>query len=490
MKPDRLILKPSQRMSREPLRSRDLVWVKRGIWLYFWLLLFEGILRKWIFPEYSGPILLIRDAVLLFIYWKVYRSGKIFLPGAFPFTLVALCMITLACFQVAMSTNTVLIAAYGLRCYLMHLPLIMVIARTMDFEDVKKFGRWILIISVPMTALMMLQYYSSPNSWLNIGAGGSEGFAAARGLTVSGHARAAGTFSFSSGIECFVPCVVAFVLYAVTHTGAYRPVLVWSAAIASAVAIPISVSRTVWFMVAGVIAWTLLLGIGQVHYLLRFARVGAVVLVAGILLSQTSVFQDALKTAEDRWRGAAGAEGDLGDVIRLRVLGLFGDGLRASDSGDWLGKGIGMGSNVAAVLVTGTKGFMVAEGEWERVVLECGPLVGLLFLGLRVGLCGYLILQAFGAVKRGSVLSWFLIPTVVPTLLMTAMEQPTLLGFMAWGGGMCLAAARRRPPYALARGVRFSEESAGALANFRPVRGWSAGEPQRKLAEQRHRHGK
>jgi hypothetical protein len=37
------------------------------IWVYFWLLLGEGALRKWIFPSLSGPLLIVRDPVLLAI---------------------------------------------------------------------------------------------------------------------------------------------------------------------------------------------------------------------------------------------------------------------------------------------------------------------------------------------------------------------------------------------------------------------------------------
>src|ERR1700751_2375155 len=49
------------------------------IWLYFWLLLFEGALRKWIFPAWSAPLLIARDPVVLTIY--VIALAK----GIFPF---------------------------------------------------------------------------------------------------------------------------------------------------------------------------------------------------------------------------------------------------------------------------------------------------------------------------------------------------------------------------------------------------------------------
>jgi hypothetical protein len=54
----------------------------------------------------------------------------------------------------------------------------------------------------------------------------------------------------------------------------------------------------------------------------------------------------------------------------------------------------------------------------------------------------YLILEGLRAMKRDDSLSWLLVPAVAPLLIMTIMEQPTYLGFMVFGAGLCLAAAR------------------------------------------------
>src|SRR5260370_29877687 len=44
------------------------------IWLYFWLLLVEGALRKWALPRFSNPLLLIRYPVMLGIYFYAIKS--------------------------------------------------------------------------------------------------------------------------------------------------------------------------------------------------------------------------------------------------------------------------------------------------------------------------------------------------------------------------------------------------------------------------------
>ena len=48
--------------------------VRRLIWLYLWLLVFEGVFRKRVLPQFSAPLLLIRDPVVLLIYLLALRA--------------------------------------------------------------------------------------------------------------------------------------------------------------------------------------------------------------------------------------------------------------------------------------------------------------------------------------------------------------------------------------------------------------------------------
>src|SRR5882762_8182247 len=49
--------------------------IRQLIWLYFWLLLIEGALRKWVMPSFSNPLLLVRDPVMLGIYFYALRAN-------------------------------------------------------------------------------------------------------------------------------------------------------------------------------------------------------------------------------------------------------------------------------------------------------------------------------------------------------------------------------------------------------------------------------
>jgi hypothetical protein len=419
--------------------NQRVLWLKRWIAIYFWLLIFEGVLRKWILPELSGPLLIVRDPVALIICIQASRCGKFSQRAMMPFVILTLAMLLLAIAQIVADVNTVWIALYGLRSYVLHLPLAIVMAKTLTGEDIRKFGRWLLMLSVPMTALILAQFYAPAHSWLNAGAGeGSSQF-----LATGAHVRPAGTFSFGVGAQCFTVLVAVFVLYALTRPRIYPRWLLWPATMATIASVPLLGSRTVAFEIAVLLGFTLLSGVGNVARIASIAKVVAVLILATILASHLPFFEDSTSTFTKRWQEASRNEGDTTEVLNLRVLGVFDSGIKSGATTPWLGNGIGMGSNFAAYLKTGsTSEFPLAEMEWERVVLEFGPFFGLAFMGLRVGFAAYMLLVSIRAMKRNETLSWLLLPAVLPLLILTIMEQPTYLGFMVFGSGLCLAAAR------------------------------------------------
>jgi len=430
---------PAMRNAREAQDiDRQLLWLKRWIWGYFWLLIFEGVLRKWVFPPLSGPLLVIRDPVAVIIYIQAYRCGKFSLSTMWPFAIATLVMVPLAIAQIVIGVNTIPIALYGLRSYLLHLPLAVVMAETLTREDLLKLGRWLLLLAVPMTALMVAQFYAPALSWLNAGAGEGAGQIGASG----GHVRPAATFSYGAGTYCYLMLVAAFVLYSLARPRLYPRWLLWPAAIITIADIPLSGGRSNAFTLAIMVIFFLAAGVSSMARFAVFIRVFTFLLLVGLVASQLPFFSDAAGSFSQRWEDASRSEGDVQEVLSLRVLGSFQSAFESAETAPLLGKGIGMGSNFASVLISGKASFMLAEGEWERVVLEFGPIFGLAFMGMRVWVAIYLVLQAMHSLRRKDMLAWLLVPVAVPVLLMAIMEQPTFQGFMAFGVGVCLAAAR------------------------------------------------
>src|SRR3977135_3841358 len=54
--------------------SKTIQNIRRLIWIYLILLIIEGALRKWVLPQLSNPLLIIRDPVAILIYILALRA--------------------------------------------------------------------------------------------------------------------------------------------------------------------------------------------------------------------------------------------------------------------------------------------------------------------------------------------------------------------------------------------------------------------------------
>ena len=128
----------------------DFSFMKKLIWLYFYLLLFEGALRKWFLPSLSDGLLIIRDPVAIWIYFIAYSQGIFpnnnkYLLKCFQWTILAVIL------SILINSAHLFSIAYGARTNLLHFPLIFVMARVLNWNDVIKFGKAFLILALPMT---------------------------------------------------------------------------------------------------------------------------------------------------------------------------------------------------------------------------------------------------------------------------------------------------------------------------------------------------
>ena len=129
--------------------------IRRLIYLYLFLLIIEGALRKWIVPQFSNPLLLVRDPVVLAIYLLAWRA-HIFPRNAFISSLATIGILSwiVSIFvldpYVPMS-RILLVTAYGFRSNFLHFPLIFIFASVFGADDVRKIGWWILLGMIPMS---------------------------------------------------------------------------------------------------------------------------------------------------------------------------------------------------------------------------------------------------------------------------------------------------------------------------------------------------
>jgi hypothetical protein len=422
----------------ERRRTRTL---RRLIWLYFWLLIFEGVLRKWVVPVLSTPLLLVRDPLVLLIYFQAMRTRRFPVNG-----LVLACIVLMSLFGMLALVQIeagigggALVAAFGLRANFLHLPLIFILPAVLAYEDVLEFGRWILYLSLPMSVLMVMQFAAPTHSWLNAATSeGGEQIASALGRI-----RPAGTFSFITGPVHFYALATAFVIFALMEKRIVYPRwLVWAAMIATVAVLPLSGSRSLVLSCAIPLVAAVAFGMlnpGRTHALLYTALV-----IAGVafVLPKLSFFREGMLVFTTRWDQANVATGGVREGLVGRFLGGFTEPFAQIEDAGMLGQGIGLGTSVGSKLATGSVQYLLAEGEWSRVLLEAGPVMGLLFLGYRVWLASSIGFRSYLAAKRQQLLPWLLAAGACLSVATEQLGQTTGLGFMVFASGLCLAAIR------------------------------------------------
>jgi len=433
---------PQAAISADDKTLRNL---KRLIWLYFWLLIFEGTFRKWVLPQFSDVLLIIRDPVVIAIYFLAFRA-RVFPRNGWVFSLTVIAFLSVAVSFLALwpylpPSRIVLVTGFGFRCNFLHLPLIFIIGKVITAEEVKKFGRWILVGMIPMAILMALQFSSPPDSFLNRGAGLGESLQIGAG---AGKIRPAATFSFVSGVISYSALAAAFLLYGALRRGVYRNWLLYSAGFALLVAIGVSGSRSAFLAVLVVISSMLLIIVVRPNAINQFGRSLLILVMAVGVASRLPVFKEGAQVLSDRFSDTAEAEEkSIAGGLLYRVVGGFTEGLKLLPNAPIGGYGLGIGTNGGAKFLTGQSIFLLTEGEWGRVVLESGPIFGLAFIIWRTLLTANFGLVSYRLLKRGEILPIMVFCAGSISLLNGPFSQPTSLGFAVFVCGLCLATANR-----------------------------------------------
>ena len=426
--------------------------VRQLIWMYFWLLLLEGALRKWIVPQLSNPLLVVRDPVALAIYFFAIRA-RIFPRNGWTIALASIAVLTIICTFVQLlpyiaPKSIALVAGYGFHANFFHLPLIFVIARVMRPEDLRKLGWWVLLILIPMSILLAAQFRASPDAFVNRTAGGEGEMMTA----TLGKVRTAGPFSFVIGVVAYYSLATGFLLWGVLRKGTYKNWLLAAAGIALVIGIAVSGSRSVVAACVVVVASLAVVVVLRPDMVNRFAQVLMVVLVLGFVVSRTAIFKEGLNVLTTRFTEVAEASETTvtGSVIGRLVSG-FSEPFHVLDKAPLFGFGLGIGTNAGAKLLTGHALFLLTEDEWSRIFLESGPILGLAYVLWRCLLAvriGWLCLRA---VSLGNVLPLLLFSSTCLPLINGQFGQPTILGFVVFVTGITLAAlhnaeAQPKPP--------------------------------------------
>jgi len=309
---------------------------------------------------------------------------------------------------------------------------------------VERLGCFLLLIAIPMTATMVLQFKSPIWARINRGIGSEEG---GQIYGAMGRIRPPGFFSFITGPQVFYPLVAAFFLnQASSNRRLWWAVLIVSG-LAVLIALPVSISRTVMLatVIVGVV-FVLSMGRAGVSLGTHFRTLVTLGAVA-VAVSFLPIFGEGRAVFMSRWESAASSsDGDAWGSLAGRVLGGFTQPLHAAAHAPFFGHGIGVGSNVGARLLSGRTGFLLAEDEWSKIFLELGPLLGAAFITFRLFIVAYLLLRSLQALYSGRdnlpILIW---SACSFPFALSQWAPPTILGFAVVGAGLLLASLNPDP---------------------------------------------
>jgi hypothetical protein len=415
--------------------ASDHAFIKKLIWAYFFLLLFEGALRKWFLPGLSQGLLIIRDPLVMWIYYLCYAQGVFPLNNKYLHKCLQWVGLAIVLSLLINQTHPATIA-YGARTNLLHFPLIFIMARVLTWEDVINFGKAFLLLALPMTWVVAQQFQADAKNIMNVAAGGT----GSQLETSGGKVRASGTFTFVSGIVFYYCFTVAFIIYGFLIKESFPKWMIYLGTSATLLAMVTAGSRAVIaesLQVVGCIAFL------AYYRPSEFGKIATSVFafstLALVLYSQIDLFEEGLDFLTLRFEEAANVEGNPIEAYFNRYYQMLVAPYYYNMWTDWLGNsGLGGATRAGAALGGGLGG---AENAWSRPIIENGLIVGGLFLIWRIWITKDLLIACIKAVKRGSYLAIFLFGAAGPILLFGLLGQPTNLGFAAFGSGLCLAAA-------------------------------------------------
>lgn len=425
------------------MKQQQIEYYKKWIWIYILLFVFEGALRKWVLPGLSGPLLLVREPIVLYLFFKCYNSNIIGMGEAKGLMIVGtICLFTALIF----GHHNVYIALYGWHIYFFHFPFIVLAARLLNWEDVIKIGKVLLYISIPMTVLVIMQFYLPQSAWVNRGIGGDISGAGYGGTMIGDTAyyRPPGTFSFTSGYTAFQSIICSFVFYFMVANKSLPKQLqinqwiLYIIMLCYMLSVPYSISRSLAIMTVIIAIFALLSLSGaksKFLFSLILSLLGITIIV--FIANKFNLFGDSINAFSKRFEEASNMEGGIEGTIGNRYILGFINSLFMDVP--IFGYGIGIGTNAGASLIKGNMfSIFNAESGFGLIIGECGLLLGIVIIFLRFKWTIRLVLCGWKK-RQQNILPILLMPNLITLLSMGPIGAVPSLGALVLASFLYIA---------------------------------------------------
>lgn len=145
--------------------------IKKLLFYFFLYMIFEGVLRKWFFPNYHVQIYFMKDFFLLVIYVLAFKYKFLFKSKFSIYATLFVILISIyGIFGYSFDTkNSIAYYLLGIRSYWLYFPLFLIIFHLITIEDVEKFFKFNVFTVIPYFLLIYLQSIAPDTSIINSG---------------------------------------------------------------------------------------------------------------------------------------------------------------------------------------------------------------------------------------------------------------------------------------------------------------------------------
>lgn len=428
------------------------------IYIYIYTTVFDGIFRKWLLPQYSIPIMAIKQifAVIIFIfgykYWKYFtgweRASLVIGFIAFLTTL-------------AYGHGNVYVALYGCLPFFFGIPLCLIISRVFDANDLTKIGKVFIFTLFINSILIIIQYNLPVNHILNYTAGDITRIEDYAISELSGGFRPKGIFYHSTHNSGFSFIALSFLLYFYFfRKGIANKLFLIVVLVLDIVASVCSVSRTNIFLHIGLIAFFFLV-ISNFKTKRNFVLSILIFLpIFYFFVQKTTFFTGAIENLENRFENASEAQyagettmqGTINDIwyrgVMYHVNAIVDPKTFDGQSPPFWGFGQGMSTQIGGRLLglnEGISGFALAEFDGLRIMCESGLLLGWAIIFLRLGYVFRFLLKSISFKRQKMFIAFsLLLPFFISFFLLSNWGNIFSANLSFIIGGLFLTSLRER----------------------------------------------
>ncbi len=372
------------------------------IFLFYWAIIFEGAIRKWVFPEFANYLYFMRDPVVFLIYAFALRNNLLpristaYLAGLF----LAISSTIFTFFQYFSLDVPWYILGGGWRNHFFLIPLAFIIEKNFQRDDFVRLFKQTLKLTPFILVIAYFQSTSPRDAWINSGSGTDEGIFFLPHGVAQEITRTQGLFTSSVGHMIFVGSLFSSIFVAYT-SGIYKKVFSgyeWWIYFFSTLGILGLCGQRGTFILIIIIFFGALFS----AFFLPKVRFNSIFKIAGLMvLFSLILFPTFFKAQTDallfRVRGAS-VGSSRPDIIGFdlveRIIGGATYFVAQLPTTPLMGYGLGIGSNAATLMKIRTVELSI-EDEWSRHIAEMGPIFGFIFILSRFALCIYLVFLSF-----------------------------------------------------------------------------------------------